>query len=41
MLGLETRIEVDAFLKQHDVYLNYTEAELKQDLQNLKKLHDQ
>jgi len=26
---LETRMEVDAFLKQHGVYLNYTEAELE------------
>jgi hypothetical protein len=41
MLGLETRIEVDAFLKQHDVCRNYTEAELEMDLQTLKKLHDQ
>ena len=41
MLGLETRMEVDAFLKQHGVYLNYTEAELEKDLATLQQLRGQ
>ena len=32
MLGLATRFDVHAFLKQHKTYLNYTEADLDQDL---------
>ena len=31
LLGLETRIEVHAFLKQHGVYLQYDVADLDQD----------
>ena len=31
MLGFETRIEVHAFLKCHDVYLNYTSRDLEED----------
>ena len=31
MLGFETRMEVHAFLKQHNVYLRYDLAELEQD----------
>jgi hypothetical protein len=41
MLGLETRLEVDAFPKQHGVCLNYTEAELEKDLATLKQLREQ
>jgi len=41
MLGFETRIEVDAFLKQHGVYLNYTETELEKDLATLQQLRGQ
>ena len=41
MLGFETRMEVDAFLKQHGVYLNYTEAELEKDLATLQQLRGQ
>ena len=37
----ETRMEVDAFLKQHGVYLNYTEAELEKDLETLQQLRGQ
>jgi len=33
MLGFETRMEVHAFLKEHDVYLHYTVADLEQDRQ--------
>jgi hypothetical protein len=32
MLGFDSRFEVHAFLKQHNTYLNYTEADLKNDL---------
>jgi hypothetical protein len=31
MLGFETRMEVHAFLKQHNVYLHYDLADLEQD----------
>ena len=31
MLGFETRMDVHAFLKQHDVYLNYTSRDLQDD----------
>ena len=32
MLEFDTRFEVHAFLKQHNTYLNYTEADLEHDL---------
>jgi hypothetical protein len=32
MLGLHSRFEVHAFLKKHNTPLNYTEADLEQDL---------
>jgi len=32
MLRLESRFEVHAFLKQHNTYLNYTQADLEHDL---------
>jgi hypothetical protein len=32
MLGFDSRFEVHAFLKQHNTYLNYTEADLTNDL---------
>jgi hypothetical protein len=41
MLGFQTRMEVDAFLKQHGVYLDYTEADLDQDLETLRQLRQQ
>ena len=31
LLGFETRYELDGFLKQHGVYLNYTPADLERD----------
>jgi hypothetical protein len=31
MLGLQTRMEVHAFLKQHSVYLHYDVSDLQQD----------
>ena len=32
MLGFETRMEVHEFFKKHDVYLNYTNRDLQDDL---------
>lgn len=34
-LGLDTRLEVHAFLKEHGVPLNYSVADLEQDIQSL------
>ena len=31
LLGFETRIEVHAFLKEHDVFLHYTNEDLAHD----------
>ena len=33
LLGYRTKVQVHAFLKQHAVYLHYTEADLKHDRQ--------
>jgi len=41
MLGFETRMEVDAFLKSHEVYLDYTEEDLEQDLKTSRELRTQ
>jgi predicted HTH domain antitoxin len=38
MLGFETRMEVDAFLKQHGVYLEYSVEDLKQDRETLERI---
>lgn len=32
MLGFETRMDVHAFLKKHDTYLNYTAEDAKHDI---------
>ena len=32
LLGFESRLQVHHFLKEHQVYLNYTEQDLEQDL---------
>ena len=32
ILGFETPMEVDGFLKSHSVYLDYTEEDLEEDL---------
>ena len=32
LLGFETRMEVHAFLKRHDVYLQYSQEDLEHDL---------
>jgi hypothetical protein len=40
MLGLETRIQVHAFLKAHKLYLNYSIHELERDLESLKHFEE-
>jgi predicted HTH domain antitoxin len=40
LLGFETRMEADAFLKQHGVYLDYTEADLERDRETHRKLRE-
>ena len=35
MLGLKSRFELDAFLKEHGVYLDYTLEDLEQDRETL------
>jgi len=37
LLGFETRMQVDAFLKEHDVY-DFTAADFKQDRETLRQL---
>ena len=38
MLGFETRMEVDAFLKDHGVESDYTMADLERDQETLQRL---
>jgi hypothetical protein len=38
VLGYETRVEVHAFLKEHGIPLHYTEADLEEDRQTLRRL---
>ncbi len=38
ILGFETPMEVDGFLKSHDVYLDYTEEDLEEDLATSRRL---
>jgi predicted HTH domain antitoxin len=38
ILGMPSRWEVDAFLKAHQAYLHYDEADLAQDLDTLRQL---
>ena len=40
MLGFRTRIQVHAFLKAHNVYLNYSIRELQNDLASLKHFEE-
>lgn len=40
LLGLPSRWEVDAFLKQAGAYLHYTEVDLTQDRQTLQSLRE-
>jgi hypothetical protein len=38
LLGFATRYQLDAFLKIHDVYEDYTLQDLEQELEGLKRL---
>lgn len=38
LLGFETRMQVDAFLKEHEVY-DFTVAAFEQDRETLRQLH--
>lgn len=38
MLGLQTRMDLDAFLKQHEVYLDYTLEDLDRDRETLTRM---
>ena len=40
MLGFRTRIQVHAFLKAHNVYLNYSIHELEIDLASLRQFEE-
>jgi len=40
MLGFRTRMQVHAFLKAHNVYLNYSVHELENDLESLKHFEE-
>ena len=41
VLGFESRFDVHAFLKAHDTYLNYTDADLEQDLATARSLRQE
>jgi hypothetical protein len=41
ILGFTTPMQVHAFLKEHDVYLNYTIEEYQKDLATLEKLRNE
>jgi predicted HTH domain antitoxin len=38
ILGFETRLEIDAFLKQERCYLHYTEEDFQQDIETHRRL---
>ena len=40
LLGFRTRMQVHAFLKAHNVYLNYSIHELENDLESLKHFEE-
>jgi hypothetical protein len=40
VLGYGTRMQVHSFLKDHDVYLNYTLEELEHDMETLRQLRE-
>lgn len=40
MLGFETRMEADAFLKRHGIYLEYTETDLERDQETHRRLRE-
>ena len=37
LLGFASRLQVHQFLKEHQVYLNYTEQDLEQDLKTVQQ----
>jgi hypothetical protein len=39
MLGYETRMQVHALLKEHDVYLNYSMSDIEQDIRASDELY--
>jgi predicted HTH domain antitoxin len=41
LLGMSTRLEVDAFLKEKGVYLHYDEADFEQDLFTMRRLEQE
>lgn len=41
LLGMSTRLEVDAFLKEKGVYLHYDEADFEQDIQTMRRLEQE
>ena len=38
ILGFETRMQTDAFLKERGAYLHYTEEDLRKDIETLRRL---
>jgi hypothetical protein len=38
LLGIETSFELDAFLKAHDVFIDYTREDAEREQQGLKRL---
>jgi hypothetical protein len=40
LLGLETRMDVHAFLKEHGAYLHYSEADLERDRESALRMSD-
>lgn len=38
LLGMSTRLEVDAFLQEKGVYLHYNQADFEQDLSTMRRL---
>lgn len=41
LLGMSTRLEADAFLKQKGVYLHYNEADFEQDIATMRRLEQE
>ena len=41
LLGMATRLEVDAFFKEKGVYLHYDEADFEQDTSTLRRLEQE
>ena len=37
LLGISSRMELDAFLKKSKAYIDYTEMDLQQDIENIRK----